>query len=582
MLAEGRPNVSLERRTLAMFDFEIPTDFAALTDEQLSELDTQARTAAEPFVTRAQAGETLTGDDLRSLETLAGVVTNIRTQRDTRVAEAAVNAAGTTRSAAAVEAFATSATPTVEATTEPEVPAVETPPAEVAPTSSAPRVADVARGTPPPRVADNGAQQATAVMTAAPNLQGFTTGHVFANMEEVGLAAEQNFATFGQLGPNQRVKRPVMYLRRNFPDDLVIGKNDDQAAVERKLDYAGDEGRLEGGSLVAAAGWCAPSEIDYGLLELETTDGLLSLPEVQINRGGIQFTTGPDFSTIFGGAGYWHQTEAQVIAATTKPCMVISCPSFTEKRLEVEGVCITGAFLQDRGYPEMVARFTRGAMAAHVHKLNIFKINQIVAGSTLFDYTNVANLPITTTEFKDLTVASRLLSVMGIQAVDYRYKYRMARTATLEAFAPWWVVESVAADVQRRMGTTAEEAFDIAYEQINSWLAKRYIRCQWVYDWLDAYNTTNTSTVGQTAGVYTLPTTMEFILYAAGTWVAGVADVIRLDTVYDSTNLALNQYTQLWTEEGILVAKRGFESRRIKLTIDPSGTTSATTNMVQG
>jgi hypothetical protein len=64
--------------------------------------------------------------------------------------------------------------------------------------------------------------------------------------------------------------------------------------------------------------------------------------------------------------------------------------------------------------------------------------------------------------------------------------------------------------------------------------------------------------------------------------VAGVSDVVRLDTVYDSTNLALNQYTQLFTEEGILVAKRGFEARRIKATIDPSGTTSATTNMVQG
>jgi hypothetical protein len=72
------------------------------------------------------------------------------------------------------------------------------------------------------------------------------------------------------------------------------------------------------------------------------------------------------------------------------------------------------------------------------------------------------------------------------------------------------------------------------------------------------------------------------LLYPAGTFVAGVSDVVRLDTVYDSTNLALNQYVQLFTEEGILVAKRGFESRRIKATISPSGVTSATADMRTG
>jgi hypothetical protein len=158
----------------------------------------------------------------------------------------------------------------------------------------------------------------------------------------------------------------------------------------------------------------------------------------------------------------------------------------------------------------------------------------------------------------------------------------MSETARLEAVLPYWVVEQVRADVQRRTSLSLEEAMNVSVDQIRRWFAVRGARVQFIYDWLDVYNTTNTSTVGQTAGVYTLPTTVEMLLYPAGTFVAGVSDVVRLDTVYDSTNLALNQYTQLFTEEGILVAKRGFESRRIKATIDPSGTTSATTNMVQG
>jgi hypothetical protein len=374
-----------------------------------------------------------------------------------------------------------------------------------------------------------------------------------------------------------------MVMKRDYDPALTIdtAKAADAEKIMAVLDHAADQNR-EGVALTAAAGWCAPSQIDYGLLEIETAEGMLDLPEVQINRGGIQFTTGPDFSAIFGGSGYWHQTEAQVQAATSKPCMVIPCPSFTEKRLEVEGVCITGAFLQDRGYPEMVARFGRGAMVAHAHKMNIFKINQVVAGSTLFDYTNVANVAATTTEAKDLTVLSRLLAFAGIQIMDFKYKYRMGKGAVLEGVLPYWVVEQVRADVQRRMGLTPDEAFSVAEDQIRTWFSIRGVRIQFVYDWLDVYNTTNTSTVGQTAGVYTLPTTVEMLLYPAGTFVAGVSDVVRLDTVYDSTNLALNQYVQLFTEEGILVAKRGYEARRIKATIDPSGTTSATTNMVQG
>jgi hypothetical protein len=225
-------------------------------------------------------------------------------------------------------------------------------------------------------------------------------------------------------------------------------------------------------------------------------------------------------------------------------------------------------------------------MVAHKRKLNIFAINKVANGSTVFDYTNAANLPVTTTESKDLTALSRLLAVAGIQIMDYRYKYRMPFAATLECVLPFWVIESIRADVQRRMGVDRDDAFELAQSQIEAWFALRNARVQWVYDWQEALNSTGSpntaTTVGQSAGVYTLPTTLYMLLYAAGTWVRGVADVIRLDTVYDSTNLALNQYVRLFTEDGIQVIKRGFESRMVKMTIDPSGTTSATTNMVTG
>jgi hypothetical protein len=594
---DTHPPYATIEETAPVFDhIQIPKDFATATDADLNSLETQVREAAAPLIPRAQGeGDPLTPDEAAGLHRLSEVVSSVRTERERRIGEASATAASTRKTTEALAVFATDA-PADDVGDEDEGEKTEDAEdgkkGQDAVTASggkkAPRIAEVAGAGNGKAPAAPGAQadevQRFSRMVAPANVPTINAGTEYKNISEVAKAAEAAFSAFPTTrgaGAGQYIRTPVMMLQREFPPELRLTDRANADEVERVFAHAGDESRLEGG-LVAAAGWCAPSQIDYALFELEGTAGMFDMPEVQISRGGIQFTTGPDFSTIFGGSGYWHQTEAQVQAATTKPCMVISCPSFTEKRLEVEGVCITGAFLQDRGYPEMVARFTRGALKAHARKLNIFKINQVVAGSTLFDYTNVANLPVTTTEFKDLSVVNRLLGILDIQAIDYRYKYRMDPEATLEAVLPYWLIASIRADVSRRMGISPDEAETVTMAMFNSWASQRGVRLQWIYDWQDTYNTTNTSIVGQTAGIYTMPTTVEVLLYAPGTWVAGVSDVVRLDTVYDSTNLALNQYTQLFTEEGILVAKRGFESRRIKTTIDPSGTTSATTDMRTG
>lgn len=588
-----------------MDEITVPKDFSTLTDDALNDLETQVRTAAEPLIPRAQGdGEPLTTDESESLQKLATVVTGVAAERKRRIGEASAAASSTRKNTEAAGAFASGAEGEGEKPADPasdeakkakktdaegdKAAEGENTGGEAVVAGGKVRVADVAGNgdgkTPAVAGAEGDKREGYSRMVAAPNLASVNAGTQFSNIGEVARAAERQFALHPSGGGSgqQYIRTPVMYLEREFPPELRVREGMNHEAIMGVFDAAADQSKLPGGSLVAAAGWCAPSEIDYGLFELEGTAGMLSLPEVQISRGGIQFTTGPDFSSIFAGTGFWHQTEAQVIAATSKPCMVIPCPSFTEKRLEVEGVCITGAFLQDRGYPEMVARFVRGALKAHARKMNIFKINQLVAGSTLFDYTNVANLAVTTTEFKDLSVVNRLLGILDIQAVDYRYKYRMDPEAVLEVVLPQWLIASVRADISRRTGISPADAQNVTVAMFNGWMSDRNLRAQWIYDWLDAYNATNTSIVGQTAGIYTLPTTVEALLYAPGTWVAGVSDVVRLDTVYDSTNLALNQYTQLFTEEGILIAKRGFESRRIKTAIDPSGVTAATADMRTG
>lgn len=574
------------------FDFSlVPEDFSVATPEQLDELLTQANTAAQPLAEQVRSGADLTDEDLDTLERLAGVVDGVTAERTRRAEEEAAGAAKAGRASNAASKFAAApVAPAAPADPAPVDPAPVT--ASFTPAAPAPRVGQIARAVPLANRDDfrPAAEGSFTRMVAGAQVPGLAVGSEFANILDAAAAIDEVAKTFGGMGEGMYHKVPTVQFRREYPTEYRITAGDTTESALAKLDAVARAQRLGVGpeALVATAGWCAPSQILYDLFELENgTDGILDLPELQISRGGVQVTPGPDFSSIFSGAGYWHQTEAQVQASTSKPTMVIPCPSFTDNRLEVEGVQITGAFLQDRGYPEMVARFVRGAMIAHQRKLNLFAINKVANGSVTADYTNVTNLPVTTTEYKDLTVISRLLAVAGIQIMDYKYKYRMPFKATLECVLPYWVVESVAADVQRRMGTSAEEAFASAYDQVTTWFARRNARLQLVYDWQDAYNVpgsgTNTSTnLGSATLQYQLPTTIYMLLYAAGTWVRGVSDVIRLDTVYDSTNLAVNQYTKLFTEDGVQVIKRGFESRMVKVTIDPSGTTSATANMITG
>jgi len=566
--------------------FTIPTDFSTLSDDALTELSGQARAAAAPLVELVNKGERLDEGQLATIERLGDVVTDVAAERERRIAQAASNSGTQQRQQAAAAVFADGGEDEGgEAEDEGEDKAKKKAGKKKADdedeggvtAASRPRVAAVARHAPRANHTVRGTddRQSHTRALAAAGQANVTAGTEFATVDDIALAIEGAFAVMGNPGPNVRQVTPVVQFRREYPAERRIGPGDDGFAIMEKIDNAAKQGDLPGGSLVAAAGWCAPSEILYDLFELENgTDGLLDLPEIQVSRGGIQFTTGPDFSSIWAGTGYFHQTEAQVIAATSKPCMVVTCPTFTEKRLEVEGLCITGAFLQDRGYPEMVARFVRGAMIAHRRKLNVFKINQVVAGSTAVDLTVAANFGgANSIENDDISAASRILHVLETQAIDYRYKHRMAENAVLEAILPMWVKGQFRADIQRRTGTSAEEAFGITDAMIEEWARMRGVRIQWVYDWQDAYN--GVGTVGGATAIGALPTAVDILLYAPGTFVAGVADVIRLDTVYDSTNLALNQYTQLFTEEGILVAKRGFESRRIQLNIPPAGVTSA-------
>lgn len=445
---------------------------------------------------------------------------------------------------------------------------------------------------------------AMSTLVAAAGVPGYDNGQVLTSMLDVAKifearsASHQAMEQSGVRSVNGPIQSPIATLVRNYPDEFSV--NGDQTDYDKLLKVA-DESRLPGGSLlasierdrkrlqaesperdslVAAQGWCAPSETDYDICLQITSDGMADWPEVQARRGGIRHNTGIDWGTLFsggtppppgtpGGTGYFNLTEAQVASGTTKTCLEIPCPSFVDTRLGVTGLCLTGNILAIRGYPEYTAAFVRGATAASAHQVNREQIAAVAAGSTAVDLT--AQAPWAT----DGSATSQIMSAVDMAIVDIKYRLRLQRSSTLEVIMPWWVLAQMRADWMRRPFINDPNLVD---SEIASFYAARNARVQYVYDWQDAFSSAALSGTGPGAStpINFLPKSLQFLVYPAGTWVRAVSDVITLNSVYDSTKLATNQVTHLFTETGWAMLQMCPVSRQYTIPICPSGKTTST------
>lgn len=367
----------------------------------------------------------------------------------------------------------------------------------------------------------------------------------------------QQFANAAARGQNINRQMGVLSIRKPIAEELRV-KNADPAHIDEVLKRAADETRLPGNSLVASGGWCAPSETLYDLLELESRDGIFSIPEFGMKRGGIKRTLGPDFGTLYNKIEGFRYTEAEDKAGNydgegggSKPCFKVECPEFEEYRLNVDGLCITAGLLQQRAYPEMIARTIRGALIAHEHRMAGLILSEIERGSTAVSFTAGDG------------VTANLLSAIELQVQHMRYYHRLPQSTSLEAVFPFWVRGAIRADLSKRNGV---DLLNVTDQMIDQWFRTRGINPQFVYNWQDLNAVKANAMTG-------FPDTVKFLLYPAGTWVRGTSDIITVDTLFDSTQLGTNDYTALFTEEGYVVVKMSHDSRVVSVKIDPSGVT---------
>lgn len=403
-------------------------------------------------------------------------------------------------------------------------------------------------------------------ITAAADVPRYAAGHQFANLNELADAFyERSKST--HISASGLVAGPkVATIKREFKH--VVSADTSPAQIQAMFDEITNPD-----SLVAAGGWCAPSEISYGFFDISCEDGMIDLPEFGIQRGGVRWPTSPSMADVFTGTftnatNPWLWTESDdiltVTGSTNKPCVRVPCPTFNEARLECYGICLTAGNLTDNAYPEATQHYLGLLRSAHYHAMNQRYIATISALSSAVAATGLA--------LGGSSYTSDMLATAEWAAIDYRTRFGMCDNDVLEMVLPTWAKAPFRRDMAMRSGVGVD-AMSISDAQINGWFDDRLVRVQWVKDWqVRGVNQPGGANAGT---IY--PLTVDFLLYAAGTFARGNGMTLDLGVVRDSTLNAENDHTAAWSEECHLIAMRGVASRRYTVSICAGGKTGLQT-----
>lgn len=428
-------------------------------------------------------------------------------------------------------------------------------------------LAETARHAPAPKVPT----QRLAV-TASVDIPGVAHGGQLASLDALTDVVQRKAKSMPitRSNPNHQL---VASVRNEFSHTL--DERSSPSEVKELFDYLTSPEKQA--ALVAGGGWCAPSEIRYDFFNIACSSGLIDLPTVGVTRGGIQFPVSPSLadtvnSIAFGGFAVtfngdsvpWLWTEDDDIAAATgsptKPCVRVPCPTFDEERLELYGICLTAGNLADSAYPEATQHMIRLLMAAHDHAMNARLIALMVAASSAV--TTITGGAVTD------AAAPRIYNAVGMAATDYRERFGMCLDDVLEVVLPAWVREVIRADLAWKAGVELQA---VPNSEIDSYFIARNVRVQWVDDW----QVRGAGQFGNATAMTAWPTTVDFLIYAAGTFIHGNGMSLDLGVVRDSVLNETNDHTALWSEEAHLIARVGHESRQYRVGFNVNGSTSA-------
>ena len=543
-----------------MADLDLPEDLAALSDEDIE----HHLTAAAREMKRIASADTATSKTLPALRTLKTAIDSLTAEQDARITAAAETAAeidslmkdtfGEPDSEATADASETEATADTETAPETEPATTVVEPTTVVTASSrrsinlaAVRARQNGGGTGMSRfLADD--MRGEIELTAAVDVPGFRPGQgiELGDVTQAVIRRAQSLTTAG--GGTGMVASYTI----PFPADLQV--NDVSSAPEGSLATikAADQNRLDGNTLTASGGWCAPSDTIYSFTERSCPDGLWDLPEVQINRGGLRFFREPVLDV---NAMTFVHTEANDIAAATKPCFVIPCATPIDVRAQAQGSCIQYGILTARYFPELIDMYIRQSMVAHEIRVKTSAYAQARTAAT------AVTIPATFAAF------SSMYAAVALQIADMIERYNLCEGTALEVVFPLWLKNAFMADIGRQQGVKVTDLDPMIIEGAFTRLGARVQFARGLAPDVP-------TNIGGPTPAVAWPADVEFLIYEAGSFQLGRGPQIDLGVVIDSTLMATNDAKQ-FSEEGTLLVDRAGTARRVTVPICPTGTVGA-------
>jgi hypothetical protein len=386
------------------------------------------------------------------------------------------------------------------------------------------------------------------------------------------LAAEMadawNSGTAGVYGNKVRVARII----GEYSEDRTLTEMDGSSTEDKvaAVVAAGQNPSNWSDAIVASGGWCAPTDVDYGLVQISEASRPVrdSLPAFAATRGGLRVATSPtlaDIVTSFDASdpdaaiSVWDNATDIDPDGATKGIQTIDCPEFTEYLTEAIVKRLRFGNYGARAFPESVAQFTELAFVAHAR----------VGETRLLDGIKAASTAVTVGQ--SFGAARDIAEAVKRAAAAYRSRHR-APNVILRAMVPRWI--TTLGDVDLMRGLQSDAAFVRDGEAI---FVAALSGAGVNVTFYDDTPTTGGSQIFGSQGAGALnpfPGTVQWGLYDEGHHLFLDGGVLDLGIVRDSGLNETNDYeTFVETFEGL--AHRGVESLWITSTVCPDGTSSA-------
>lgn len=529
---------------------EFSADLARLADLADDELSTLESSIMAAFDSADEA------NDEETMQALADALDQVRSELDKRKPEAPAEDEPAVAAAAETEP---------ETPTTPDAP--ETPEEHLeaeAPAEAAAVVEDEAVDTPEPTPKIEKEEETTVAsvdipkdrapkiteaapntITAAADIPGYTAGTEFQSLDAFSDAFAKRINTLNRLNGGDGERVMVASIRSTVPADRLLMPNDPEGNRDKIMAVA------DLSAITASGGCCAPLTTKYDLFTIGETARPVrdSLAGFQADRGGIRFYTGPTLADLGTATGFWDCTDdaayVEGTPGTWKVCATIDCPPEQTALTQAVTMCLTFGVLSSRVFPENVTANTRLALVQHARLAESALLAAIKAGSVA-----VAGPAVAYGAVRDM-----LLTVARV-AAWYRDRHRLGKEVPLRAILPIWLLEMLRADiiVQPPAGDGRTADFAVSANDVENFFDQWGINITWTLDGpspttqgggtygplVDA----DGAGAGTAMGLPLFPTTVQWALFAEGSWLFLDGGSLDLGIVRDSKLVRSNDYMQ--------------------------------------